>query len=252
MKRLLLAFGLLHLLVLPSAFANECEMDLQYDLMVSTEALQVSEPQQILYRIRQGGYLSVKGEEVDLSAEQRALAESYAGDVGAMIPQLIALVSDALEVAGVALETAFTGLFGENSAAAQQTPALMARVRGRFDQAVKVEDGVYHLKASGLHDLDDSIGEEISDELGQAVMASLGSLMGDIGTLLLSSGDEFEERMASFEQRMELMSAELDTMGITLEDTADELCEQMRQVQELERHMVKSIPQLAPYSLFAP
>ena len=63
------------------ATADECTIDLKYNVKVSPEALIVSNETETLYQIQQGGFLTLKSEPVELDEKQRALAEEYAGEV---------------------------------------------------------------------------------------------------------------------------------------------------------------------------
>ena len=57
--------------------------------------------------------------------------------------------------------------------------------------------------------------------------------------------------MDSFGKRMNVMGEELESMGEGLEETAEELCAGMERVQKLEHKLMKEIPELADYQLFA-
>ncbi len=233
------------------AAAEECSIDLKYNIQVSSELLSVSDETDTIYEIRQGGLLEVKGEAIELDDTQRALAEEYAGEVAALVPQWIALVSSALTVAEESLAVAFSAAFGEDSSAVVKSTQAMASARERFEASSSAEDGVYSISVFALNDLDGAFDEEFSEDIEDAVMASLGSVFIEIGKTLMSSEANFEERMDSFGKRMNVMGEELESMGEELQETAEELCAGMEKVQKLEQQLMKEVPELAGYPLFA-
>lgn len=233
------------------AVADECTVDLNYNLRVSSEFLSVSNEREVVYEIHQGGVLTVKGQAVDLDEEQSALAEEFAGEVAVLVPQWITLVSDALTVAEDGLRIAFTAIFGEDSAATIKSTEALKNARIQFENSSSVEDGVYSISVSEFTHGGGAFDEEFDEAIEDAVMASMGSIFVAIGKTLLSSDEDFEDTMESFGERMEKMGRELEVMGEGLEATVDELCDGMRKVQKLERKVMRKIPELADYALFA-
>jgi hypothetical protein len=235
------------LLLSATTVANEkCEISLLHDFRVSSEFLQVSSDGIPRYEILQGGDLQVNGADVALNAEQRVLAEAYAGEVGAMAAQWIELVSTALDVIGASLETALTEAFGADSPAVAKAGQAVARARQKFEDIAMVENGVYSLTVQEYNDF----GETLSEEIEIAVEASAGSFLSELGNAIQDQEVSLEDRMAAFGQRMKFMGAELQRMGESLADTGVELCTQARELQKLEHTVSKNIPELADYPLF--
>jgi hypothetical protein len=232
------------------AVAGECTIDLKYDIKVSSKALTVSNESGIIYEIQAGGLLAVKGEPIELDENQRALAEEYAGEVAVLVPQWITLVSSALTVAEKSLEVAFGAAFGEESAAMTKSAQAVASARERFESSSSAEDGVYEISVFAFNDMEGAFDEEFSEDLEDAIMASLGSVFIEIGKTLISSDADFDARMNDFAKRMDTMGEVLESMGEELGETAGELCSGMRKVQKLEQRIMKEIPELADYQLF--
>ena len=202
------------LLLAPASMASEdCSVDLRNDFRVSSKALEVSSGGTTLYEIRHGGDLTVRAEAVDLDSEQRALAEQYAGDVGALASQWIELVSEALGLVGESLEKAFGEAFGKDNAATVQVALAAARAKQKFESISRDDKGVYSVYADEFNDLGAVLGEEIED----AVKASLGTLFIEIGEAIKSEEGSFKERMEAFGRRMEVMGSELEHMARSLE-----------------------------------
>lgn len=232
------------------ALSNECTIDLNYDIRVSSEFLEVSDKDGVVYEIRQGGDLTVKGAPVDLNEQQKELAEEYAGEVAAMVPQWINLVSNALTVAEEAIRVAFGAVFGDSSAAVEKSTQALAKAREKFENSSSAEGGVYAIAVNSLNDADGAFDEDFSEEIEDIVMSLVGSLFVELGRTLISSDEDFEQSMEVFGERMDRMGEELETMGGELEKTASRLCDDMEHARELEAELSAQIPELKGYRLF--
>lgn len=234
------------LLALPAWADEECSINIQHDITVTSESLLVSAQDKELYEIVQEGYLSVAGKDVELSDEQRALTEHYAGEVAALVPQIIELVSEALTVAGKSLDIALTGVFGENSELSTNPAKAMEEARVAFLATAKPEEGVYRLVSEDY----ESFGENLEAELEGAVGEAMGAMMSQMGSAMISGEGSFLEKMEAFGERMELIGEEIEASASVLEGTGEALCQDMLKIRTLEREMIVAVPALEGYSLF--
>jgi hypothetical protein len=232
------------------ALSDECTIDLNYDIRVSSQFLEVSDKDGVVYEIRQGGDLTVKGVAVELNEQQKELAEEYAGEVAAMVPQWINLVSRALTIAEEAIRVAFSAAFGDDSAAVEKSTQALAKAREKFENSSSADDGVYTIAVNSLNDVDGAFDEDFEEELEDIVMSSVGLLFVELGKTLMSSDRNFEQSMEEFGERMDRMGDELETMGDELEKTASKLCDDMEHARALEDELSDQIPELKGYRLF--
>jgi len=245
MKHWLLV-AIVTLLALPAWADEECSINIQHDITVTSESLLVSEQNEELYEIVQEGYLSVAGKDVELSDEQRALTEHYAGEVAALVPQIIELVSEALTVAGKSLEIALTGVFGQNNELSSNPAKSIEEARVAFVATARPEEGVYRLVSEDY----ESFGENLEADLEGAVGEAMGAMMSQMGSAMTSGEGSFLEKMEAFGERMELIGEEIEASASVLEETGDALCQDMREIRTLERELITAVPVLEGYSLF--
>jgi len=241
---LLVAF--VALLALPAWADEECSINIQHDVTVTSKSLLVSQKSEELYEIVQEGYLSVAGNDVELSDEQRALTEHYAGEVAALVPQIIELVSEALTVAGKSLDVALTGIFGQDSELSSNPAKAMEEARLTFIATARPEEGVYRLVSEDY----ESFGENLEADLEGAVGTAMGAMMSQMASAMTSGEGSFVEKMEAFGERMELVGEEIEASASVLEETGDALCQDMRDIRALEREMITAVPALKGYSLF--
>lgn len=245
MKHWLLV-AIVTLLALPAWADEECSINIQHDITVTSESLLVSEQNEELYEIVQEGYLSVAGKDIELSDEQRALTEHYAGEVAALVPQIIELVSEALTVAGKSLEIALTGVFGQNNELSSNPAKSIEEARVAFVATARPEEGVYRLVSEDY----ESFGENLEADLEGAVGEAMGAMMSQMGSAMTSGEGSFLEKMEAFGERMELIGEEIEASASVLEETGDALCQDMREIRTLERELITAVPVLEGYSLF--
>ena len=225
----------------PSAFAAadefQCDIDISHNVRVSSEIVEVTEGEAPLFTINQAGDLQVRGEAVALETEQRELARAYAGEVSALVPQVIELVSRALELAGGSVQVAFDEAFGEGSQSGTKMNEVIEQARLKFEARAKPEPGVYVLSAN-----DDELGDELGDEIDALVGEAMGELMGELGRAMTSGEGSFIESMEAFGERMETLGEEIEQSSEVVADFGEEACNSMRRVAALESEMQAAIP----------
>lgn len=219
---------------------NGCEIDIKHDLRVSAELLSVSNGDEPLYDIAQGGFLSVRDEPVELDSEQRALVEEYAGELSALVPQIIELVSSALALAGSSVSTAFNEAFGGESTAGDKLAAALDQARLEFEAKAKPEPGLYVLS-----DADDEFGDELEEEMDDLVGEALGEIMAEIGSAMVSGEGSFVERMERFGESMETMGEEIERSSEVVADWGEEVCANVERVRTLEQEVQQNVPEFA-------
>lgn len=233
-------------LPLSASADDECNIELHHDIRVSAEALEVSAADQMLFRVRQGGELQVEGREVSLDAGQRALVEEYAGEVSALVPQVIELILEGLSLAGSSVELALNSAFGEGNEAATKSALALAQARAAFEATAKPEKGVYVL----ADDDAESLGDEIEADIEASIGEVMGAVLTGLGNAISSDEGSFAENMAAFGERMERVGQEIERSAQVIEDWSDEVCSNLERVQNLEQQVHAAIPELAPHGVF--
>jgi hypothetical protein len=243
----LLALGLCGLLLLSQATSadSECDVELQQDLRVSSESLQVYSESTLLYEIRQGGYLNIDRQELELKEEQRKLAEHYAGQVAAWAAQWIELASSTIEFMGESLELALTEAFGKDSPAVLKSGHALEKIKADFDRIAKSEDGSYFISAQDFDELEDSFSEDLEADIG----AALDTIFTEMSKKLVSGEGSFLERLKEFITRADRVGQELEQQARVLAERSRTLCEEMKEIRKLEKSVSREIPQLAPYPI---
>jgi hypothetical protein len=241
------AFLLSGLLLSTAGMATaDCSIKLRQDISVDNQSMRITGQGKTLYEIRQGGHLSIDGKVLELSRRQRVMAEEYAGEIAALVPRWITMVSEALVLTESSLALALGDAFGPDSDASVKATGAVALARENFERRAISGNGEYQLSASTYNDLDESLEEELEDTFRSAMSA----VLAEIGRSLASDEGSLVEKMDAFGEHMKRAGDAMGNAGEALEETGAELCISMKDIQKLEREIVKEIPQLAEYPLF--
>jgi hypothetical protein len=224
----------------------DCAIELQHDIRVSNESLRITERGKTLYEIREGGHLSIDAKVVNLNSRQQALTEKYAGEIAALVPRWITMVSEALVLTESSLELALGNAFGTDSEASVKSTEAVAQARKNFERRAMPRKGEYRILASEYNDLEESLEEELEDTFGSAMSA----VLAEIGRSLASGEGSFLQKMDAFGEHMRRVGEAMGNAGKVLEETGEELCINVKDIQQLERDIAKEIPKLAEYALF--
>lgn len=227
-----------------------CDVNLNYDINLEPKKLVFSQKGTESYRF-EPGRVFVDGKEVSLSSEQRELVDAYADSVARQVPEVVALVSDAITLASTAVGTALTPLLGDETSA--KMSELMSNVSERLDEVMHKNGDSYYIGATD-GSIDAVFDKEFEQEIENLVQESMGTLMIRIGTeMLASEGESFEAKMEAFGKKMEAMGEqierEMDAQAQGLEARANKMCDGFDNVLALESEMKAKVPELAKLSL---
>ncbi|WP_076407871.1 YggN family protein [Shewanella sp. UCD-KL12] len=229
---------------------SQCEVALNYDISVEPKVLAVSDAGKEVYRIEMGK-LYVQGEQVSLDATQQKLVTQYSDEVSKQVPEVITLVHDAVGIASTAASMALTPLLGD--AAGAKLDEMMDGLEKRVEQ-VAYQNGDKFYLGSTQSSLEETFGEEFEQEVEQLVKNSIGSMMINLGSEMMSGdGDSFEQKMEAFGQKMENVGQDIElqmeSQAQELELRADKMCDDFQQLIALEQKLRTVVPELENYPL---
>ncbi|MFT5705654.1 MAG: hypothetical protein ACI8SK_001614 [Shewanella sp.] len=229
---------------------DKCEVTLNYDVAVEPKMLTVTEGDTEVYRI-EVDQLFVEGKLVSLNKAQKKLLIQYSDEVSTQVPEVIGLVHDAVGIASSAASMALTPLLGD--AAGAKLDEMMDGLEQRIDKVAYQNGDKFYLGAT-QSSLEDTFGDEFEQELEQLVKNSIGSMMINLGSQMLSGdGESFEQNMEAFAIKMENVGQDIElqmeSQAENLEARANKMCERFMYLVELEDKLRVEVPELAKYPL---
>ncbi|EDQ01763.1 DUF2884 family protein [Shewanella benthica] len=121
-------------------------------------------------------------------------------------------------------------------------------------EKVAYQNGDKFYLGSTQSSLEDTFGEEFEQEVEQLVKNSIGTMMINLGSEMLSGdGDSFEQKMQAFGQKMENVSQDIEQqMEVQAQDLkarADKMCDNLQNLIALEQKLRIAVPELEKYPL---
>ncbi len=226
---------------------DACDVDLNAGVKINAAEISFTHKGQDLYQIVGRDTLIVDGETISLNSRQEQLVEEYASSIRDVVPQVKAIALDALELANDGVTLAFNELLGEGNDIGAELSNELSNIGEAIDMKLSVENGI-EFSENGVTG-EDLFGEDFEqrfeDSIERAVENSMGSLLIAVGQQLLMSGGDmeaFEARMETFGEQIEY---QMETRARAIEDSADELCNAMMEIDALETALQDEVSALS-------
>ncbi|CAE6896095.1 hypothetical protein ACOMICROBIO_GDFFDHBD_01226 [Vibrio sp. B1REV9] len=242
----LLTFSLL--MVSASSYAAQCRIDINNEVRMDGQNLEIVHANGEKAVVDEENNLFIKGELIELDADQKAAIEDYREKMNAYIPQAKQLASDGLALANDIIDDIAVSLdapdaFDNVKAAAK---AFFADVESRY-----YKDGDFILPADSFDSMTESwtadfekAQEIFNKEFLTSAFDALSAKMKEEGGLNLTAlSESMKELQAKVAQRLAEHSKEVEQQAEGLCDSLDEMADQ-------EQDLLKKIPELKDYQVF--
>ncbi len=229
-----------------------CDIELNHTVSLNAQGMTIETDDRHIISIAQDGVLLIDGEEQSLTGTQQALLRDYQAGVNQTVPEVARIALDGVELAGIAIAKVSEAL---DLGGMDEVQDIMHDLRADLETQFYDND-TFVIDRNGLRAMEDTFDTDfenrMEDAMERVVMNSMGSLLMTVGSELISSGGD----MQAFEARMEQMGRdiehEVEAKAQLIEERADALCANIKQIAEREQTLIAEVPQLAPYVLFQP
>ncbi|MEP1384687.1 MAG: DUF2884 family protein, partial [Paraglaciecola sp.] len=207
-----------------SAFANQCNIELDGQLQLEDKVLQVQMDHQNQLTITEDKTLYVNNQVVDLSTEQQQWVNQYYNGINQALPQAANIATDAIALASSAMNEVFEELLGSNSHVMQDLSDKLYELDQQVQYNFYGDNGSIRIDSNAFEDgafMGEQWEREFEETIEEVVSESIGHIMVALGTQIIFGGgdlDEFEQKMEHFGQRIE---HKFETQAIVLEKNAN-------------------------------
>lgn len=221
------------------AHSNEmCNFEMDYDLTIENSALSFTKESGENITIDQDNQLFINGKQKQLDGKQQRLVDDYADGVRDLIPEVTALAIEGVNL-GVEAATMALGILLDGS---DPDIARFSTKLNQLAQNITVKLDATHFSSKNLEQAFDSEFEaEIESIVEEAVTEITPKLISKVLTAAMSGE---EGTLSDIEHRAEFLEQEIESYveprADALEARADELCESIGTLDELETRMVAS------------
>ncbi|UAA40833.1 YggN family protein [Paraneptunicella aestuarii] len=231
----------------------QCDVDLRYGFIVNDKHIRVVDEQITRYQINGDNQLIVGGHWIQLDEEQQADIKALSDEVHDIVPNMILLAVEGVELAVDTVQHVYVGLVGSDHQSYDKIESSLERVKRKVHQKFIHAGDNYYIGPGSLEDVDEFVDEELEEELESAISTSLGGILSAIGGLTSNNDANMEKRIDELSQRLEQMGEEIErTVGPkagTLRKKAQWFCNRIEQLNDIEERLRSSIKQLEPYDV---
>jgi len=232
---------------------NQCDMELRSAIRITADRIEVIGADSVLMQISNEDQLLIADKPVRLTEQQRQLVKAYSLQVRDTVPAIVDIALEGVELGLTAVTEVFYGLLDTEPPASLTT--ALGRIKTRVDQRLSRESGNIYLDARGVSDFD-SVMEKLEPEIEALTTVALGEVFTHIGNSLKAEDSSLAESITRMNERMEGFSERLETrlerQAETLSARADELCQQLQDLQLAELELQDAIPAAKPFDLVEP
>ena len=232
-----------------------CEVALQYGLVVTDQQIRVIDHSRTVYQINGDSQLMVAGNWIELhdSEQQQQLAQLAIG-LHMVVPKMILLANEGVELAVETVEQVYAGLMGKDHKSQEKLQASLNRVQKSVREKFIHANNTYYMGPGRLENVDDFVDRELEEQIEQAMSTSVGGILSAIGGLVASE-QSTEQKVDELAQRLENMGVEIEQnvapKAQSLKQKAEWFCKKFKTLDKIEDSLRASVPELRPYDILA-
>jgi hypothetical protein len=231
----------------------KCEVDLNFGLVVNDTQIRVINESHTVYQINHANQLIVRGEWLTLGEEQQLQLSEYAKGLHYVVPKMILLATEGVDLAVGTVEHVYVGLVGQEHKSYDKLQSSLQRVQRRIKEKFIHAGNNFYMGPGRLENVDDLVYRELEEQIEAAINTSLGGVLSAIGGLT-SGGDEVtEQQIQDLSKRIETIEVEIEQTvapkAASLRKKAEWFCNKMHQLNKIENQLRQSIPELSEYNV---
>jgi hypothetical protein len=230
----------------------QCDVELNYGLVVTRDQIRVIDNSRTVYQINGDDQLLVQGRWITLSQQQQAELKDLAEGVHYVVPKMILLASEGVDLAIETVEHVYIGLVGEEHESYEKLRSSLARVQSRVREKFIHAGNNFYMGPGTLENVDDLVDRELEAQIEEAMSTSLGGILSAIGGLASESAST-EDKIAKLAEKIDKIGNDADDSNAsnnqTLQQKAHWFCNEFKRLDQVEDRLRRDIPQLAKYDV---
>nr|WP_256253913.1 YggN family protein [Alteromonas sp. V450] len=235
-----------------SAFAEyTCNIDFAYGLAVNHKQLRVMDKTRTVVQINEQSQLFIGGRWQTLNDEQRGWLKEYSSGLHYVVPKMIVLATEGVDLAIDTIEHVYLGLVGSDHDSYERLNIAMKRVRHRVKDKFRHASNHYFIGPGSLESVDEFVDSEIEAQLEEAISTSVGGILSAISGITSGAGEVNQEKVAEITRQLNNVGDSLDVgdKATTLRKKAEWFCEKLKRLDVAEENLRASVPAFKPYNI---
>ena len=226
-----------------------CNIDFAYGIAVNDSQLRVMNKTRTVLQINQQSQLFIEGRWQTLTPEQQRWLNDYALGLHYVVPKMIVLATEGVDLAIETIDHVYLGLVGSDHDSYERLHKAMGRVRNRVKDKFRHASNHYFIGPGSLESVDEFVDSEIEAQLEEAISTSIGGILSAISGINTNSGEVSSERVEELTRQLEAMGEQIEPRASTLKNKAQWFCNKLRHLDEVEEKLRSSIPDFKKYNI---
>ncbi|QJR81713.1 YggN family protein [Alteromonas pelagimontana] len=230
-----------------------CEIDFAYGLVVNDHQLRVMDDSRTVLQVNEKEELFIEGRWQSLTPEQQVWLHDYATGLHYVVPKMIILATEGVDLAIETIDQVYQGLVGSDHDSYEKLRTAMQRVKGRVKDKFRHVSNHYSIGPGSLESVDEFVDSEIEAQLEEAISTSIGGILSAISGIDANNSDVNSDKVAAITRQLDSMGEQfeqdVDPKASTLKAKAQWFCDKLKSLDETEEKLRKSVPGFAPYDI---
>ncbi len=230
-----------------------CNIDFSYGIAVNANQIRVLDKTRTVVQINGQSQLFVGGRWQTLSEEQRMWLKEYSSGLHYVVPKMIVLATEGVDLAIDTIEHVYLGLVGSDHDSYERLNAAMKRVQNRVKDKFRHASNHYFIGPGSLESVDEFVDSEIEAQLEEAISTSVGGILSAISGINTNGNEVSSEKVAEITRHLgtvgEQMERDVGDKAVTLRKKAQWFCEKLQQLDNAEEKLRETIPEFKPYNI---
>lgn len=231
----------------------KCDVDLNYGMVVNERHIRILDESRTVYQINDANQLIVKGEWLELTSEQQEKLYKLANGIHYVVPKMITLATEGVELAVGTIDHVYVGLVGADHKTYEKIQNSLKRAKKKIREKFVHAGHNFYIGPGSLENVDDFVDRELEEQLEQAINTSLGGVLSAIGGLSSGGDAETERQIQDLSERIEVMGQEYErkfgSQSDSLRMKAKWFCNKIHYLNEVEEDLRESIPELKKFNV---
>ncbi|NMP33327.1 YggN family protein [Thalassotalea sp. M1531] len=236
--------------------AEHCNVNFNYGVIIDPSHVRILNHGQTYVQITNNEQLFIGGREIVLNEQQQTIINSYSQGIRDQVPQIVSIAIEGVEIGLKAVNKVIGGLTGENSATHRKLQEKFDEMQMRLRKKFNHSNENYYIAPQDFDDFDEIFAGEFEQEIEEIVSESIGTILMAVGEAMANRDEEtIEQRVDTFDDRIESMGEdlklEIGTKAHQLEERAQQFCQALSDLDQIETEIQITIPKLADYNLIS-
>ena len=187
-----------------------------------------------------------------LDENQQKDLEELSKGIHYVVPKMILLANEGVELAIETVEQVYIGLVGKDHKSYKKIQSSLKRVKMRVKEKFIHANDNFYMGPGSLESVDDLVDRELEEQIEEAMSTSLGGILSAIGGLV-SSDQKTEDKIEQLARQLETMGEEIERntapRAQSLKSKAVWFCNKFKELDSVEDRLRESIAALKPYNV---